>query len=259
MLISAVMLILQETLEAAMLLSLLLALIKLERLSGIKWGYFILLGLIGAMGYSLFMGEISMWFDYVGQEVINALLHFTIVLAILILLINIHTKSKRSHLALNFTIGLVLICAITREGSEIILYLSGIIHEKRNIAAIILGSFIGLAIGISTATLFFYLILSLPQRTRNWACLIFMSLFCANMASQGILAFIQADWIESTQPIWDTSNWLSENSILGRLLYAFIGYEATPTIHQLLIYISIFLITSALTFKKFFNGHQLKV
>jgi high-affinity iron transporter len=38
-------------------------------------------------------------------------------------------------------------------------------------------------------------------------------------------------------PLWDASGWISEISLTGQLLYALIGYEATPTPLQIIFYL----------------------
>jgi len=84
-----------------------------------------------------------------------------------------------------------------------------------------------------------------------------MALFVGNMLSQATLQLTQADWIPSTHAIWDSSHWLSENSILGQSLYALLGYEATPSAVQLIAYIGgIFLVlTFAVTGKYSKTSH----
>lgn len=47
----------------------------------------------------------------------------------------------------------------------------------------------------------------------------------------------QADWIPSQYPLWNSSALISENSLTGQLLYALIGYEATPTPIQIISYL----------------------
>ncbi len=56
------------------------------------------------------------------------------------------------------------------------------------------------------------------------------------MISQAALLLIQADWLPAQLPLWDTSAWLAEQSFTGMLLYALIGYEATPTAIQAACY-----------------------
>ena len=48
---------------------------------------------------------------------------------------------------------------------------------------------------------------------------------------------IQADWLPSELPIWNSNKLLSEQSIIGQLASANFGYEATPTLIQLYFYL----------------------
>ena len=47
-------------------------------------------------------------------------------------------------------------------------------------------------------------------------------------ARERLALLVQADWLPSQAPLWDTSAALPENSPPGQLLYALLGYEATP-------------------------------
>ena len=49
------------------------------------------------------------------------------------------------------------------------------------------------------------------------------------MCAQATLLLIQADGLPAQAPLWNSSRWLPESSPLGQLLYALIGYEATPS------------------------------
>ena len=49
---------------------------------------------------------------------------------------------------------------------------------------------------------------------------------------------MQVDWLSQSPAVWDTSSIITEHSLLGELLYALIGYEATPTFLQSSVYIS---------------------
>ena len=74
MLLTAVIVVLREVLEGALLLSVLLA---LSRHADMKIFWVIpamILGFVGAALYASNLNYISEWFDYVGQEVTNAAL-----------------------------------------------------------------------------------------------------------------------------------------------------------------------------------------
>jgi high-affinity iron transporter len=80
--------------------------------------------------------------------------------------------------------------------------------------------------------------MSLPGHWGFTVCVLFMSLFAGNMLSQATLLLTQADWLPSSPALWDTSAWLPENTLSGQLLYAFIGYEATPSWIQFVSYLA---------------------
>jgi high-affinity iron transporter len=63
------------------------------------------------------------------------------------------------------------------------------------------------------------------------------------MASQAAHFLIQADLIPSlAAPVWDTSNTLSEDSLLGKLLHSLIGYDSRPAGMQLVFYFTVLVV-----------------
>ena len=64
------------------------------------------------------------------------------------------------------------------------------------------------------------------------------------MASQATLLLTQVDWVAYSPVLWDSSIWLPEDSIPGHLLYALVGYEATPSLFQAIAYGIGFLLVS---------------
>ena len=102
---------------------------------------------------------------------------------------------------------------------------------------VLMGMTIGASIGISIGLLFYYLLTNLVPKWSFIIGLVLMILVAAAMISQASLLLIQADWLPAQLPLWDTSDWLSERSATGQLLYALIGYEATPTAIQAGLYL----------------------
>jgi high-affinity iron transporter len=99
-----------------------------------------------------------------------------------------------------------------------------------------MGSVIGASIGISIGALIYYFVISLSYRQSLVLGIGLLALVAAGMLSQAVLLLIQADWLPSQLPIWDSSGWLPETSVTGQLLYALIGYEATPSALQASFY-----------------------
>ena len=240
MLLSSVILVLQETLEAALLISVLMAVshhVKL-RIIWLPWG--LCVGSVLAFLYATNMQSVSEWFDYVGQEVVNAFLHATITVAIIILLWAIFKTHPAGHPASEpikkYHVFLFQLCAaiaitltITREGSELLVYLGGFIQQGDRLQTILTGSSIGFSIGVSVGVLLYYGLMGLPGSWGFTSSVMLMALSAGNMLSQATLLLTQADLLPSGRALWDTSPWLSETSISGQLLYALIGYEATPS------------------------------
>ncbi len=249
MFINSVILLLQEILEAALLISVLLVITKLFHKI---WGrsfilhrnwvfYALFLGCIGAWLYAMVTPTVSEWFDYVGQEVVNSLIHFIGLVFLILLSCIVPSKyfadktEQRTQLVI-VSIVVIVILALIREGSEILLYLDGVTSESENIVPVLSGAVIGSGIGLSCGVILYYGLTSLSQTWAFRTCLLLLAFVSGNMASQIVMLLTQADWLPYTAIAWDTSALLPETSITGHLLYALIGYEATPSILQAACY-----------------------
>ena len=257
MFLNSVILILQEFLEAALLISVLLVLSKCYNIKPVWVIAGIGIGAIGALLFALNMAEVSEWFDYVGQEVVNALIQLTLLLVLGLLAFQLSTRTTRpttfkdtphfSHdsssdlkncLRIMVSMMLAVSLAITREGSEIFIYIGGVINQPSHVQPTLAGSGIGAGIGISAGILIYYGLLSLPTKKITQSSLLLLALVGGNMASQATLLLTQADWLPYSKVLWDSTTPLPENSVVGHLLYALIGYEATPSLFQFLSYLS---------------------
>ncbi|NOQ76674.1 MAG: iron permease [Methylococcaceae bacterium] len=239
MFLNAVIIILREVIEASLIISIFLAFCQQYKLPR-QWLFFALpLGLVIALIYAINMSTVSQWLDDVGQEVINASLH-TMVYLVMVSFVTLAVSVKTGHYK-KVIIGLMITgvtFASIREGSEIILYIYGFIALPDLLNAVLLGGAIGAGLGLSVGVLFYYLLVSLPTNQGIKVGLL-LSLFVAGgMVLQATQLLSQADWIASQYPLWDTSNWISERSVIGQLLYALVGYEATPTPTQVIAYVS---------------------
>jgi high-affinity iron transporter len=246
MFLNSVVLVLQEALEAALLISVLLVFSKHYQIKP-RWVLVSIgLGSMGALIFALNMALVSEWFDYVGQEVINALIQFSILflLGLLVLSLSINnpfikpnTNVIKSNLWIMVCMILLVCLAITREGSEIFIYIGGVINQPSYAQPTLAGSGIGAGIGISAGVLIYYGLLGVTRNKVTAISLSLLSLVGGNMASQAVLLLTQADWLPYSQILWDSSAQIPENSVIGHLLYALIGYEATPSLFQFSAYL----------------------
>lgn len=128
------------------------------------------------------------------------------------------------------------------EGSELSIYSYSLIQMHDNHLSLILGGGLGLGIGASLGAIIYYLLINMQKRTLLITAIAILILISAGMASQAALYLIQSGWLPSQLPLWDTSQIISERSIVGQLLYALIGYEATPSPLQILFYFAVIII-----------------
>lgn len=238
MLLSSVILILQEILEASLIISLLLVYSVQQGISRTWVWYGLGLGIAFAAIYAVNIASVSEWFDYVGLEIVNAGLQLSISLCLCCFAcLRLDCAKHLAHKYWMPVMALVVSLAITREGFEIFLYESGFIGDTELWSPVLIGSLLGAGIGMSLGALIYYSLITMPPLQGLRALLIFLALFAGNMTAQGIQLLVQADWLPSGLPLWDSSSLLAEDSLLGRLLYALVGYEAEPTSLQVGAYL----------------------
>jgi high-affinity iron transporter len=247
MLINSVILILREVLEAALIVSVFLALSQKLQLSKRWLMPALLFGFVSAAIYALNIQAISQTFEGVGQEILNASIHLMICAGIALFVFVI--KNDQNHQRILLSMMCCVMLAITREGSEIIIYIQGLIAIPELRYPVIIGSIIGAGIGVSVGVFFYYLIANLTFINGLRLGLFLLIFIAGGMVLQSTQLLIQADIISSQQALWNSSSFISERSLVGQLLYALIGYEATPTPIQVYAYICSLFIMIILTVK----------
>jgi high-affinity iron transporter len=240
MLVNSVIIVLREVLEAALMISVLLAVSRRLRLA-LNWLIIgIAVGIGSAFVYAHYLGPVSELFDGVGQELLDAVFHFGAfaALALILYLIarqhgGVGTRSRALPVAMTLAVAL----ATCREGSEIIIYVSGFLTQNNFYSSVGIGSLAGAGIGFSIGVLFYYVLLALPARRALWLSLVLLGFAAAGMCAQATKLLIQADWLTIAGPLWDSSGIIAENSLAGELLYALMGYEASPSALEVSAYL----------------------
>jgi len=106
-------------------------------------------------------------------------------------------------------------------------------------SAMLLGAALGVILGIAAGATLYFGLLRIPVRhlfaVTNWM-IVFLA---AGLASQAAGFLLQADLLPPLgNSIWDTSWFLSESSLLGKVLHTLIGYVARPAGIQILFYLT---------------------
>ena len=218
-------------------------------------------GLAGAAIVAAFAGAISAAFQGSGQALFNAC-----VLAIAVVMLQWHhawmarhgreiaaemrsigvavSEGARPLTALAVVVGL----AVLREGSEVVLFLYGIVASGTSMGSVFLGGVLGIACGAAFSALTYYGLLAIPQRyifaVTSWL----IALLAAGMAAQAVQFLNNGGLLTAfDNTMWDTSSVLSEGSIFGRLLHTLIGYSDAPNGAQLIAYAAAIAIIMGLT------------
>ena len=238
MLLNSVILVLREVLEAAMVVSLFMAFTTVSQQARSFLLKAILLGLIAGGAYAYFLPEISNWLEGVGQEITNTIIHIGIYVFLMGFLWLISRDIVLPNRLVKGMMMAAIILAISRESAEIMLYISGFRSDHFLLQSVVSGSLIGLSIGVSCGIFLYHLMIALkPAAAAKFICVLVV-IVGSSMMSQDTQFLIQADWLASTEPVWDSSHIISEHSLPGQLLYALMAYEATPTWSQIIIYLT---------------------
>lgn len=240
--INAVIIVLREVLEGVLLICMLMA---SARAMGhrLRWlPVALALGIAGAFSYGLFLEQISMSFDGLGQEITSA----TLLLSVSILLIVHNFQAiyfSRMPEQQSPSMSVLLVCiaiaamSMTLEGAEIYLYVYGFGVQAGDVVSVMSGAAIGAGIGLSLGTFLYYGLRALPRKECLWASASIAMIAGAGQVMQATYHLEQADFLPAQIEIWDSSFLVSESSVTGELLQAAFGYEATPTVTQLTLYV----------------------
>jgi high-affinity iron transporter len=248
---AAAIIVFRESLEAALIISIMMAATRgiAQRGRWVVGG--VLLGLIGAALVASSMGAIANWADGMGQEFFNVgvLSTAVVMLAWHNIWRSAHGKELAQHISSTAravtdgsrersVILVVIALAVLREGSETVLFLYGVATSSDNgLRDTALGAALGLGAGALVASLLYAGLLKIPVRWFFAVTGVLVLLLAASMASQAARMLIQADVLPSLgAPIWDTSAVLSQNTVMGTILHGLVGYDAQPAGTQVIAY-----------------------
>ena len=208
-------------------------------------------GVLGACIVASFAGAISQSMEGYGQELFNVgILTFAVFMLTWHNVwmarhgreMAIHMKAvgqevasgTRSLMALAIVVGI----AVLREGSEIVLFLYGILVSGQDSASMMaVGGLGGVILGAALSTVIYYGLVRIPLRSLFKVTSWLIALLAAGMAAQAIALLQQAQVIHVLgDVVWNTSALIPDRSIAGKVLHTLIGYTARPTGMQVAVY-----------------------
>lgn len=259
--LAALIIVFREVIEAGLVVGVVLAATR-----GIPGrGLWITIGLVGGLAgaclVAAFAGQIAALFQGSGQETLNAA-----VLLVAVVMLAWHNAWMASHgreLANNLkAVGrdvaegrrpltaLAVVCgvAVLREGSEVVLFLYGVAAAGGVTALdIIVGGVLGVVAGGLVSALLYLGLIAIPLRYLFGVLTTLITLLAAGLAAQAVNFLQQGGWLQVwSDPVWNSSGILSQDSLVGRVLHTLIGYADQPTAMELVAYAIVLLVMLAL-------------
>jgi high-affinity iron transporter len=251
--LGALLIVFREVVEAGLIVGIVLAVTQGMAGRNLLIAGGIGAGLIGASVVAAFAGVLSELFEGSGQELFNACV--LILAAIMLGWHNIWMARHGREIAEEMyavgrsvfagnkppsALAIVIAIAVLREGSEVVLFLYGIVVSHNETGwSIALGGILGLAAGIALSALTYVGLIQIPARRLFQVTSALIALMAAGMAAQAIAFLAQADIATALGArIWDTSRFIADDSILGRVLHTLFGYTDRPTELQFLVYLA---------------------
>jgi high-affinity iron transporter len=259
--LAALIIVFREVFEAGLIIGIVLAVTRSVPHRNLWIGGGVLAGVAGACLVAAFAGALSNLFAGMGQELFNAA-----ILGIAVVMLTWHNVWMARHgreLASEvraigqavadgskslFALAVVVGVAVLREGSEVALFLYGIVTSDGGSAlSLALGGVIGLVLGALVCILTYAGLISIPMRSLFAVTTVLITLLAAGMAAQAAAFLEKANWLTAMDNVvWDTSWLLDESSIPGKALHTLIGYTDQPTAMQLAVYVAVLVITFVL-------------
>jgi high-affinity iron transporter len=249
--LGALIIVFREAIEAGIIVGIVMAVTQGVPGSRLMAGAGIVAGVGGASLVAAFAGALASALNGVGQEMFNAaILSFAVCM---LAWHNIWMASHGRELAADarklgqevrsgsrslYALAIVVAVAVMREGSEIALFLYGLVAAGGTTARdLLIGSALGLAAGVAVSALTYFGLATIPPRRLFAVTTGLITFLAAGLAAQAANFLQQAGLAPvMSDTAWDTSAILSDTSLFGRVLHTLIGYSDQPSVMQVVVY-----------------------
>lgn len=252
--LAALLIVFREVLEAGLIIGVVLAASRGVEGRNRAVALGVLAGVLGSIVVAAFASQISSAFDGRGQELFT---FAVLALAVIMLTWHVvwmadHARELVAHLrevghavvtgTQSVTaLGIVTAIAVLREGSEVVLFLYGIVLQHADTAPdLVIGSAGGLALGALVSAVLYFGLTIVPIHRLFAVTGVLVTLVAAGLAAEAAHQLTNAGLIgpELSASLWDTSWLLSEESMAGRALHALVGYRENPSLIELAAYVA---------------------
>jgi len=256
--LSTLIIVFREVLEAMLVVGVATAAAREVNIST-RWIYAgVLGGLLAAIVVAMFADVIAVSMQGMGQEILNAsiLISASLLMAWTAIWMGKHGReiSQRirqtcedvqSRGRAQFVLSIVVGLAVAREGSEVVLFLYGVAAtDAAHVSEMLSGGAIGVVLGVLVAMGLYRSLVHIPMRHIFLVVTCLIVLLAAGMASQGTAYLVMVDELPAWgQPLWNTSEIVPEQGVLGQVLQALMGYDDRPSGMQVFVFLSVLFLT----------------
>lgn len=244
---------LRESIEASMIISILLAF--LDRIGKREYFRDIFIGVGVALVFVL-VGSVAIYFtirNYSGTRFQTIFETFTYLVAAIVLTymtfwMRSHARTISSELRSKveaamsgrqrFGLSLLAFQAVGREGLETAIFTLAIVFATGARGAI-WGALVGLVLGLALSVAIFRFGRRVNMRRFFTVVGSLLMVFAAGLVADIIENMQQLGWLPFLRaPLWNTSRFLSESSSVGDIFHSFFGYADQPTALQVGVYLA---------------------
>jgi high-affinity iron transporter len=146
----------------------------------------------------------------------------------------------QSALGSGSTLGLLGLAfvAVVREGIEAVLFLFAVTRVTESAVLLAVGGILGLGIAVAIGYSIYKGTSKLNLRAFFNITGLLLILFATGLLAHGIHEFHEAGIIPPViAHVWDIDHILPEQSVIGRFLTAIFGYNANPSLMEVIVYI----------------------
>ncbi|MEM7022815.1 MAG: FTR1 family protein [Pseudomonadota bacterium] len=250
--IATLIIVFREVLEAGLVVSVVMAATRGVPRRGLYVTVGVLLGVLGASILAAFADQVAHMFQGVGRQLLNAavLAVAVVMLGWTVIWMSVHGRRVSAELKAVgkdvaegrkplTAIAVVVFVAVLREGSEVVLFLYGLLAGGDTSAfQVAIGVVFGILAGAAVCSILYLGLAAIPLKHVFSVIAVLVTLLAAGLAAQAVAQLQGAGWFAAwSQPLWDTEWLLSHHSIPGRILHTLVGYEDKPTAPQLIAYV----------------------
>lgn len=251
--LAAFIIVFREVLEAGLIVGVMLAASEGVPARGLVIALGIAGGVVGSLAIAMFAERIAGLFDGSGQEVLNAAILSVAVVMLVWTVVWMASHGKEMVAQMRTVgqavrdghrpiaaLGIVVGMAVLREGVEIVLFMYGItISGGETATSVVLGLALGVMAGSVVSYVLYRGLVAIPVKHLFKTTTLLITLLAAGLAAQAIGILQDAGFIQSlSDPVWNSSWLLADDSAVGRVLRTLVGYRAEPTAMQVIAYVT---------------------